>query len=169
MGTVATKVCLRCHDCHPIEFFNRDRARPDGLYPYCKTCSRAACKRVYRKYHDRHVAMKREWKSENREFNREINREYRKANPDKVRAGTAAYRARLARATPPWCDLELIEFIRSERPEGHHVDHIHPLAGKNFCGLNVPWNLQYLPAEVHWKKGTQLPVDAEGQVQRVIR
>lgn len=160
-AAVQMRVCSRCNERHPVTFYNRDRTSPDGLYPQCKNCSRRACKRVYRKYHDRHVEMKRAWKAENRERHRQINRRWQKASPDKVREGTARYRARLARATPPWCDTELIDFIRSECPKGWHVDHVHPLAGENFCGLNVPWNLQYLPAEVHWLKGAKLPVEQE--------
>lgn len=154
--------CTRCLEDHPVEFFNKDRTRDDGIYPQCKNCSRQACKRVYVKYHDKHIDMKRRWKAENPETHLEINRAYRAAHPEKSREGTANYRRRLKRATPPWCDTDEIKSIMSARPEGYHVDHIHPLAGKNFCGLNVPWNLQYLPADVHRKKGTKPPVEAGG-------
>ena len=41
-------------------------------------------------------------------------------------------------------------------PTGMEVDHIHPLLGKNFCGLHVPWNLQYLPKLENRVKGRKL-------------
>lgn len=155
------KICTRCYALHDIDYFNRDRTTQDGLYPQCKDCSRAACKKVFRKYNLKHRALKQRWKDENRDRHHEINRQYRKDNPEVVREGSRRYRERLARATPPWADLELIRLIRSECPDGYHVDHVHPLKGENFCGLNVPWNLQYLPAEEHWRKGTKLPVAQE--------
>jgi hypothetical protein len=157
------RVCLRCDETHPVEFFNRDRGKPDGIYPYCKDCSRAACRVVYRKYHDKHIELKRAWKVHNGERHREINRQYRVNHPEKAREGTANYRRRLKQATPPWADLELIEFIRSECPPGWHVDHIHPLAGKTSCGLNVPWNLQHLPPDEHRRKGSKLLLDKYGE------
>jgi hypothetical protein len=116
---------------------------------------------VYRKYNEKHKALKLRWKRENPERRAEINREWQKDNPDLVRLGTSRYRKRLAQATPAWADRAAITRFRAARPEGHHVDHIVPLAGENVSGLNVPWNLQYLPAEVHRKKGNRF-VEAEG-------
>lgn len=154
---MTSRVCCRCGEKHPIDFFNKDRSREDGIYPQCKNCSRASCRKVFRKYHKKHLGLKQRWKDENRDAHRQINRAWQIANPDKVRQGTADYRARLKRATPDWADTELINLIRSECPTGMHVDHIYPLNGYNSCGLNVPWNLQYLPADVHFKKGRKLP------------
>lgn len=156
------RICSKCGEKHPVGFFNKDRTRPDGLYPQCKNCTRKNCRRVYRKNYDVHVKLKRQWKAENAEDHKRINREWRQNNPDKARAGTAAYRKRLARATPPWVDREELREFHQRRPEGHHVDHIIPLAGKVICGLNVPQNLQYLPAEVHMRKGTKFLASAGG-------
>ncbi len=55
-------------------------------------------------------------------------------------------------ACPPWVDTRALIEIYRNRPPGHHVDHIVPLNGETVCGLHVPWNLQYLPAEENLKK-----------------
>lgn len=39
-----------------------------------------------------------------------------------------------------------LQFIDQQRPPGHDVDHIIPINHKAVCGLDVPWNLQYLPS-----------------------
>jgi hypothetical protein len=51
---------------------------------------------------------------------------------------------------------EEIKAIYAACPKGYHVDHIHPLKGENFSGLEVPWNLQYLPAAENIRKGNRM-------------
>jgi hypothetical protein len=152
------KTCARCSTNHPESFFNKDRTRPDGLYPWCKDCSRNACRTVYGKYHDKHVAMKRRWKAEERSKPqhraqaRAYIKAYREANPDYVAKWNRERRASVKRATPPWADLTAIKTFYAARPEGYHVDHIEPLHAADRSGLHVLWNLQYLPAEASLQK-----------------
>lgn len=60
-----------------------------------------------------------------------------------------------ALATPKWVEIEAIATIYERCPDGMHVDHIVPINGKNVCGLNVPWNLQYLEKTANIKKGNK--------------
>ncbi len=69
---------------------------------------------------------------------------------------TALRRARKLQQTPPWADLQDLKLIYKNCPEGHEVDHIIPLAGKEVCGLHVSYNLQYLPVLENRSKGNKI-------------
>lgn len=153
---VTLRRCSKCFEQHPITFFNKDRSTPDGLYPQCKNCSRRNCRRTYEKYHDKHVEMKRRWKAENPEKRATINREWQKANPHKVREYSRVYKRKLAAATPPWVDTELLALLRDECPEGWEIDHVFPVQHKDFCGLNVPDNLQVITVLENRVKGNRV-------------
>lgn len=89
---------------------------------------------------------------------RQSKREYAK-NRNRYYLNNAKRRGREKRATPTWLTDNHISIMLNfykGRPEGFHVDHIVPLCGKNVCGLNVPWNLQYLPKHDNLSKGNQL-------------
>lgn len=74
----------------------------------------------------------------------------------KCRSTTSAYRARKLNAIPKWADMRDIKKFYDNCPNGYHVDHIYPLAGKDVCGLHVIENLQYLPALENLKKGNKV-------------
>jgi hypothetical protein len=78
-----------------------------------------------------------------------------KRHPHVMRAAVARRRANKLCATPPWVDLADLKAIHAACPPGHHTDHIHPLKGDLSCGLNVPWNLNYLPDRVNRTKGNK--------------
>ena len=56
----------------------------------------------------------------------------------------ASCKRRVKQATPKWLDLNSLIQIYKNKPDGFEVDHIIPINSPNVCGLNVPWNLQYL-------------------------
>lgn len=101
----------------------------------------------------------RQWRSENPELSRRNSMKWQIANPERRLAITMhnnVIRQRLigGQALAKFYAAETREIYRN-CPEGHHVDHIVPLRGKNVCGLHIPINLQYLPAAENLKKGAK--------------
>jgi hypothetical protein len=125
--------------------------------------------------------QKRQYAAQNREMMRDIKRRsaiknaaavkrkndrWKKNNIIKVRSYWAKRHAAKLKAMPPWLTEEHLARIESffafarerEKETGvpHHVDHIVPLQGDDFCGLHVPWNLCVLPAFENISKGNRL-------------
>lgn len=150
------KQCSKCSTLKPLSEYNADRSKSDGRYPSCKMCSRKTCRATFAKNREGHLAAKRRWKDANRARHRAQSLAWAKGNPEAAAQRSARYRERLKLATPAWVDLAALVAIKKSCPKGWHVDHIHPLSGDGFCGLNVPWNVHVVPAEVNFKKSTKL-------------
>ena len=100
------------------------------------------------------------------EIELELKRQWCANNKDRANFHKANYRASKLNATPKWLtkeDKEKISWFYKEASRltketgiAYHVDHIHPLKGKNFCGLNIPYNLQILTAKENLSKKNKL-------------
>ena len=97
-----------------------------------------------------HLETQMQYRERTKEQKKEYDRVYAQNNKSKKNAACARRRARLLNQCPPDADMELIQEIYDNRPEGHHVDHIVALANG---GLHHEDNLQYLTASENCSKG----------------
>jgi hypothetical protein len=178
------KQCSKCNKFKFLEDFHKANDRLTGVVSACKDCckdyyeensdkiikrnteyrennpekAQESYEKHYEKNANKYLENAKRWSSENPEKRKEIEKRYSKRNPGAKAARTASYRARKKQAQPNWLtekQLEQIKQIYIDRPAGHHVDHIVPIAGDNVCGLHVPWNLAYLPEYQNESKGNR--------------
>lgn len=163
---MADRTCTCCGQTKPITEYHKKTGRVGQFLSHCKTCGKE---------------KKRKWATQNKEKVAAYDKKYREENPEVIRAiARQAYqrrphvfkeaaRRRIAackQATPNWLSKEdkaAIQYIYAwchyaTQSTGvkHHVDHIHPLKGKNVCGLHVPWNLTVLTAHENSRKSNKL-------------
>lgn len=119
-------------------------------------------KNRYRSNPDRYKKKSAEWRAKNPDKveahkikNKLPEFAWHKKYPWKAKAHNARTRAAKWQRTPKWSEKKLIIEFYKNCPDGHHVDHIVPLRGKNVSGLHVLVNLQYLPASVNCSKGNK--------------
>ena len=156
-NSVIMKKCSKCLEVKTIQEFYRCSAQPDGLNYWCKECFKTTqpskSKRAkydskrYKANKEKLNAQSKAWKNTNKQTVLEYNRFY-----------TAIRTSRVKQATPGWLSkdqkVQMFDFYKWT-PVGHHVDHIVPIKGDNVCGLNVPWNLQYLTVKENLSKGNK--------------
>ena len=144
--------CKACICKRSRQYFANNKAR---LIKERADYQREYCKR----YPEKKKMYGVSWAQSNLEKRRRSNRESYHRNPKVRLANSRLYFARRRNAVPPWLSKEQRRQMREfylNCPEGYHVDHIVPLAGKNFNGLHGPWNLQYLPAKENLRKNNRL-------------
>lgn len=54
-----TKVCIKCNQEQPFDYFVNDKNRQDGKFPYCKTCTSTNPDRFIEKYADKLEGVKK--------------------------------------------------------------------------------------------------------------
>lgn len=159
------KFCPKCKEEKSLSDFGKDRYKKSGLTSRCKTCM-AATSRNYREANpDKAKQIAKDYRVRNLDKERERYRRYNKENPQVRAAHAAKRRAYHKGATPVWLtedqksDIKSMYSLAKKLGEvfniEYHVDHIVPLAGKDVCGLHVPWNLQILCASLNFAKGNK--------------
>jgi hypothetical protein len=94
-------------------------------------------------------------------------KKYQQNNRSLINNYTAQYRARKAQNSPSFLSpihlqqiqwyYKAAEMFTRDMGKKYEVDHIHPLMGKNFSGLHVPWNLRVIPMGENRKKSNHPP------------
>ena len=128
-----------------------------------------ARKAYYEKNKNKVLTRVLAWASENKDKTRSYVRSHYQKSKSAYLARTSVRRAKKIKATPVWLsaiDLALVQEMYDiaeartvQTGMKHHVDHIHPLKGQNFCGLHVPWNLQVITAYENLSKQNKMPVN----------
>ena len=173
--TLAMKVCKTCKCEYRVEMFYYNKTK-ESYFSECKSCNKKRSSKWNKKNKQKYIQNCKKHKVENpelyiaykqKEYRKNINKykeygsKYRQSKHGRaVRLALGRERElRKTNATPPWLTKqhrEQMKEIYKNCPEGHHVDHIHPLNHKLLSGLHVPWNLQYLPAVENIKKRNKL-------------
>jgi hypothetical protein len=179
------KTCTKCLSCLDENNFYKSKQTKSGFHPWCKKCFNEGLNKARKANPEKHNERNRNWVQKNKVKNLEMMQNWRKQNSEKCASYQRKYRSSqkgkialnainkaryesgyrkawasfrrkgIKQATPKWViRTELTEFYKN-RPKGYHVDHIIPLNGKNISGLNVVWNLQYLPASENLKKSNK--------------
>lgn len=184
----ATSIKKRCNECgeeKPLSEYHKQSTCKYGVRNKCKDCAKARALRNYHDNRERQVQRKRKYNADTRERRLEYLRDYRSKdekreliaslrsrwnaeNPDKLRANNARNyiknRARRARATPAWADMQYINDIYKNVAEAEilfqsiglsvklHVDHVVPIVNDRVCGLHNEFNLQILTREQNLQK-----------------
>lgn len=159
------KLCTKCKAEKDLPLFGKDKSKKSGYSSCCLECSKKASQVRRDIDPKRSREITKNYRTRNSDKEKARYTRYNKENPEVRAHHSAKRRAETLDATPVWLTKEQHDDIKAmyalakkfERlcNTCYHVDHIVPLAGKDVCGLHVPWNLQLLPAKINMTKGNR--------------
>lgn len=157
----AAEYCQRWRDAHPGE--NNRLSRE--WYAANREQALLSDKQSRERNLEKFLIRERASYAKRADRRKETGKEWRSKNKDRVAFHASKRRSILAQRTPAWLTDAHFETMSNFFTEArrltetlgvmHHVDHIVPLKGKTVSGLNVPWNLQVLPAIENLKKSNR--------------
>jgi 5-methylcytosine-specific restriction endonuclease McrA len=163
------KICCRCKIEKDFFDFNKDKQCRDGLRPFCRDCSKKEWSARYQANKVKERVRKSQYYQKNKTIILGRTSTWLKSNRAYGAMKVATRRALQNKSTPHWLTeihLQQIQWYYSvaqmftaQTGDVNHVDHIHPIRGKNFCGLHVPWNLRVIKGSDNAVKGNSPPAD----------
>lgn len=169
------KACTHCGIVKSTQTgFYYNMKSKDHLDSWCKECKknyvaewqhdnrpkvRASAKRRYKERPEINKLYQARYREKHRKEIRQRASAWQSRNKKAVLANCREYQSKKKNAVPKCLSQEhrqQIKLFYMNCPNGHHVDHIIPLRGKNVSGLHVLANLQYLKATDNLKKSNRL-------------
>jgi hypothetical protein len=154
-------ISTRRTDNHSCMECNRDAIR--NQYHMNKDYRASYGKQYYNDNNECIRAYSKQWRLDNLDHHKAYSKQWRTDNMDRVSIYTNIRSKRIRHATLPGYD-NVISLIYKHCPVGYQVDHIDPIRGKDRSGLNVPWNLQYLPATENRQKSNRVDYVCESAI-----
>lgn len=159
------KTCSRCRELRPVEDFNRNRARPDGLAHYCRPCVAASKAEAYARRPEAHRQAARSYYSANREKCLDAAREYRETNRESLRKMHRERSAERRRTEPEkvraqyrdWCLANRDDLLAKQR--ARRV--ANPAQHRAWVAA---WQAKNQPAVREWKRRYRIRKKAAPEV-----
>jgi hypothetical protein len=162
------KECGFCHEIKPITAFGVNNAEKDKLNRYCKECVRKKYKVPAPKYQlnitDNEIYVPSVRGSNKpcprchthfpiKDFSRKICSVCSTVSTAKTRAKkNHGFFEELYDAQAVWDQYYIRYLLAKHTKIAWHVDHIEPLNTESICGVHAHWNLQLIPAYLHFEK-----------------
>ena len=80
------KQCTKCKEVKPLEEFNKDKSKKDGLRYNCKSCTNSISKKWYKNNPEKGKANAKSWSKDNPDRVKSNKKNWIKENPEKVKA-----------------------------------------------------------------------------------
>ena len=118
---------------------------------YCRYCECDNQIRARQKASAQHKRSDYRSTDEAKEYQRQYFKKWRKDNKDRFNELNRKRGYYISKGTLPGYS-KINKLVKDNCPEGYVTDHIDPIQADDRCGLNVPWNLQYVPESMNgWK------------------
>lgn len=176
--STAHRNCLECHRLSMAEKRSSDPLSHQAYLLDYKTRRNHVIKDYGKRYYDANketmLRKNRKWCEANKDRRRQYNRQFRESDHGRaiLNAHHMQRRATKLNATPPWADLQKIEYIYATARSISvktgvkvQVDHYFPLRGKTVCGLHTHENLRVITKAENKSKKNKHPDDWEREKQ----
>ena len=159
------KKCGKCKEIKETNEFRIVKYKDKNRYrKECKLCEKQYRAKYFKSLEGKLAVKKYHQSDKGKQAKHKSDKKYREKvgyNPSEKRLRLKTYWQNQRRLLIQQATIsgfgEKIKEIYLNCPKGYQVDHEIPLKHEFVCGLNVPWNLQYLTPKANRKKSNKFP------------